>query len=187
MDNNIAFIIQENHFKTQDVDFEQIRNNYTNNIILEYDYNNTEHFKRSLFELDRLKFNIGILFIHNNDFNNTIIDTILTDLLNNIKGFKVNLGIWIQSDDKVILKYIYDILNTNYSNNFITGVKGDSDKFIPLWKKKGDIEDNSIILTDFMPKSIKTVRINTDYKTIYEENNLSPIKSNEKLKLNIYC
>ena len=81
---------------------------------------------------------------------------------------------------------LYDILNINYSNNFITGIKGDSDKFIPLWKKKGDIEDYSIILTDFMPKSIKTVKLNTNYKTIYEENNLIPIKSNENLNLNIY-
>ena len=76
MDNK-AYIIQSTHFTTEEMNFEQLKE-YTDNVILEYKNDDNKHFRRSLFELDRLKFNIGILLTDNTD---TDIKLILKSLL----------------------------------------------------------------------------------------------------------
>ena len=97
-----AYVIQKKHFKIESVDFVQLKG-YTDNVILEYNYGDTSYFKRSLFELDRLNYNIGILV---ND--NTEIDMpmLLKDLLENIRGFNINIGVWLNISDTNRLSYV---------------------------------------------------------------------------------
>lgn len=176
-----AYVIQKHHFDIEEVNFEQLKN-CTDNVILEYLYTDVLYFKRALFELDKLKFNIGILL---ND--NTSIDSkeLLKDLLNSIRGFNINIGVWLNINDTDKLCEIYSILKESLSDNFITGIKGNYNNILnndyPVWKDNGDIEDSSYIMLDFIHQSIKTVNLNTDYKYIYKENNLKPIKSNESI------
>lgn len=180
---DIAFLIQGNHFDIEEVDFKQIKENFTNNIILDFNSMTTNQFKRSLFECDRLNINIGVLILDDTDSSGMI------KLLESMRGFDINLGVWIQKNKDTDL--YYNILKERYYNNFIIGIrflnKSDFDNFsliVPSWVSKGDLEDYSFILPDFIHKTIKTIKINTDYAKLYKENNLSPIKSNQKIIIN---
>lgn len=167
----IAFIINKKHFAVEEVDFEKL-SKYTNNFIIEYDYNDNSYFRRSLFELDRLGLNIGIsIDLPNIDYN------ILNDLLNNIKGFNINIGVWYTPIDEY--NNIYGKLN-EFVFNFIYGIKSNTNLPIPVWKENGDIEDGDVIVIDGMKEPINTVYLNTDYKSIYKENNFKPIPSTYK-------
>lgn len=172
-----AYVIQKKHFKIEPIDFVQLKG-YTDNVILEYNYDDTSYFKRSLFELDRLNYNIGILVNDNTEID---ISILLKDLLENIRGFNINIGVWLNISDTNRLSYVYAILDYSLSDNFITGIKGSVSDEYPMWKENGDIEDYTHIMLDFIHQSIKTVKLNTDYKTIYKENNLKPLKSNEDI------
>ena len=125
----IAYLITNDHFKVEEVDFEKLKS-YTNNIILKYDVN-SHSFRRALFELDRLDFNIGIYA------------DILTGLDHEIKGFKIKLGLWLNED---IFCRMYHELNDK--RNFITGVVTEDDFFTtyPRWGIMGDIENSKIII-----------------------------------------
>ena len=178
-----AYLIKAQHFKIQEFNFEQLKE-YTDNVILEYFDN--KYFKRALFEMDRLGYNIGILIPHIEDID---YKDILLDLLQNIRGFNINLGVWVDYKDNETTYNIFNTLHEKFSKNFIVGLRNcplledKENTFItefldyPYWGPKGDIENNSIIMPDFTHFSINTVLLNTDYKTIYEENNLEPIKS----------
>lgn len=182
MDNK-AYIIQSTHFTTEEMNFEQLKE-YTDNVILEYKNDDNKHFRRSLFELDRLKFNIGILLTDNTD---TDIKLILKSLLESIRGFNINIGVWLNISNMVKLIDAYRILETSLSSNFITGIKGNYKNLLndnyPVWKENGDIEDFTRIMVHFAHQTITTVKMNTDYKTIYKENKLKPLKSNEDISL----
>lgn len=173
----IAYLIQPDHFKIEEVNF-KLLHEYTNNIILEY--NNTVaflYFKRALCELDRLDFNIGIL-INDTSIEKINIEVLLTDLLNKISGINISLGLWIQSYSSEREYKLYNFLNSNFSYNFITGIKNTSKYNNFYWNTMGDIEDNSIIMLDFIHMPIKTIKLNTNLKTIYIENNMKPLKTN---------
>ena len=81
----------------------------------------------------------------------------------------------------------YRILENSLSSNFITGIKGNYKNLLndnyPVWKENGDIEDFTRIMVHFAHQTITTVKMNTDYKTIYKENKLKPLKSNEDISL----
>lgn len=162
---NIAYLITKEHFEVEEVNFELLKS-YTNNVILQYEKDFTK-FRRALFELDRLDFNIGI---HTED---------ITSILPIIAGIKIKLGVWIDyeyfgSD----LKYINEFRNIY----FITGIRFnlDLDSQMPRWGTMGDIENSEIIKLDFIRKPILSLKLNTDFVKIYNENNLKPVLSTEK-------
>lgn len=182
-----AYILKKIHFDIQEVNFEQLKE-HTNNIILEYSFNDP-YFKRALFEMDRLNYNIGILITDVDQTEYT--SSMLLDLLYNISGFNINLGVWINYKDNDKTYDVFNTLQTKFSTNFITGLVNcpllenkEQNNFViefldyPSWCTKGDIENYSIIMLDFIYYSINVVSLNTDYKTIYKENNLTPIKRN---------
>lgn len=168
---NMAYLIQKKHFNIQEVNFSKLKKD-TNNIILEYTYLDNKYFRRSLFELDRLGFNIGI-YIPKMPKGSSI----MSDLINNLKGFKINLGIWIDSYNGVNLFNKLDIFNKKY---FIIGVIPTNDSIdlnrYPVWKNNGDIEDIDTVAID--NELISVLRLNTDYATIYNENKFRNIPSN---------
>lgn len=170
-----AFLITKNHFDVEEVNYKQLKD-FTNNIILEHINDSGSdlfYFKRSLFELDRLNYNVGILLNTDNILSE---EQLIKNLLWNIKGFKINLGIWIKGEFKTS---IYDVLRTKFINNFIVGLVNNSDtNNIPRWGINGDIEEVSTTIIDFIRYPIKELYLNTDYKTIYDENKLKPIPSN---------
>ena len=172
-----AYLISKNHFDVQEVNYQQLKD-YTNNIILEHvNVSGSEYFyfKRSLFELDRLDFNVGILLDSSNILSE---DQIINNLLWNIKGFDIKLGIWIKGPLK---ESIYDKLHKEFSNNFIVGMVSENDKISsPRWGTMGDIEELENISLDFIKDPITEIALNVDYKTIYEKNNLKPIPSTYK-------
>lgn len=164
------------HLTTKDltgdieVDFNKLSKE-TSNFIIDYNVSNNKYFKRTLFELDRLKLNTGILIVFDdkNEFTN---DTILKYLINDIRGFKINLGIWVDYTNIENLE-LYNLLE-NYQEYFITGIRDINNKCtisnsVPLWSNNGDIieQDNT-----------KEITLISDYKTIYEENKMKPIPSN---------
>lgn len=169
-----AFLISKNHFDVEEVNYKQLKK-FTNNIILEHINDSGSdlfYFKRSLFELSRLDYNIGILLNTNNILSEK---QLIKNLLWNIKGFKINLGIWIKGDFKTS---IYDTLRTEFKNNFIVGlVDNNKNTDIPRWGVDGDIEEINSITLDFIRHPITELYLNTDYKTIYDENKLIPIPS----------
>ena len=130
---------------------------------LKYDID-YKSFKRALFELDRLDYNIGI-YIPNE----------VTNLFNNIKGFKIKLGVWLNED-----KYRHLQNELNSYKSFITGIISE-DNFrslqMPRWGTMGDIENSELIKLDFIREPIQQLIINTDFVKIYDENELKPIPS----------
>lgn len=186
MENNIAYILNYKHFYPNEIDLNLLKG-YTDNAILEYGYNNsTLYFKRALFELDRLNFNIGILLKDNSDIEYT---SIIKDLLENLKGFNINIGIWLEIHNIEKLNIVYKILN-KLSDHYIIGIRGDYEQSqlpiinqSPIWTDNGDIEDNYSLLLNFTQHFMYIVKLNTDYITIHKENNLQPIKSNENIDL----
>lgn len=175
-----ACIITKNHFQFEEVDFKQL-SSYCDNFIIEYNYKNNSYFKRSLFQLDKLEANIGIL-VNINDYDN--IEDIYNDLINNIKGFNINLGVWIDFKARIKDFVLYNDLK-KFNNNFITGFKNTKYKIIelegPIWKENGDIDTGEYISFDFIRSEIPTAILYSDYKSIYKENNLKPIPSNYKI------
>ena len=169
-----AYLISKIHFDVEEVNYPQLKE-YTNNVILEHvneSGSDLFYFKRSLLELNRLNYNIGILLDTNN-----ILSTkqLIKNLVWNMKGFKINLGIWVKGPLK---EPIYDTLKKEFRNNFIVGLVSDEDtNGIPRWGINGDIEECDNISLDFIRHPIRGLSLNTDYKTIYEENNLRPIVS----------
>ena len=155
-----AFLISKIHFDVEEVNYPQLKE-YTNNVILEHvneSGSDLFYFKRSLLELNRLNYNIGIL-LNTDDILST--DQLIKNLVWNMKGFKINLGIWVKGSLK---ETVADILRKEFKNNFIVGIVTDEDTDnIPRWGINGDIEEIN--------------NISLDYKTIYEENNLRPIVS----------
>lgn len=170
-----AFLITKNHFDIQEVNYVQLKE-YTDSIFLEHvnqSGSDLYYFKRSLYELDRLNYNIGIVL----DTNNILSEKqLIKNLIWNIRGFKINLGIWIKGPLK---ESIYNNLKTEFSHNFILGLVEDetTDEYIPRWGDMGDVEEVEPIKLDFIKDDIIKVSLNTDFKTIYEENNLIPIRS----------
>ncbi len=174
----IAYLITSDHFKIEEVDFEKLKS-YTNNIILKYNVN-FHSFRRELFELDRLNLNIGVL-IESYDCS---LEELIKDFVNAIKGFNINIGVWIDySGDREL--ELYNILTEKFSDNFIVGLRYFGNKlsnYSPIWEYNGDIADSNIkILNDISKKKYKVVFLINDYKTIYKENNMKPIISTYKI------
>lgn len=154
----IVYLINKDHFKIEEIDFEKLKS-YTNNVILEYNQDFT-FFKRALFELDRLGFNIGI----------KTSSLLFFDL---IKGFNIKLGIWIEDNESSeSFKYL-----RKFKDNFIVGYISDEiyRSISPRWGTMGDIENAEIIKLDFIREPIQQLIINTDYVKIYDENHLRSI------------
>ena len=152
----------------------------SNNFIISYHYNDTKYFRRALFELDRLNLNIGVL-IESYDCS---LEELIKDLINAIKGFNINIGVWIDySGDREL--ELYNILTEKFSDNFIVGLRYFGNKlsnYSPIWEYNGDISDSNIkILNDTSKKKYKVVFLINDYKTIYKENNMKPIISTYKI------
>lgn len=171
-----AYLIEKKHFKYEEVNFKNL-SSMTNNVILEYVYEkDNKYFKRSLFELDRLGFNIGIL-VRISRYEDR--DVYLKDLIDKIKGFNIKLGVWIDLTYPGDYKDYYESLIKNFNNNFITGIKGEyqDNLIIPKWGYNKDIEEIESIKLDFIKDDITVLRLNTNYKEIYDENNLHPIPS----------
>lgn len=163
MENNIGYYIQEDHFRIEEVNFEQLKQ-YTNNVIIEY----TPYFKnfrRALFELDRLGFNIGI---YANKYK---------DVFFNSRGFNIKLGIYLREED---YRYNY----TKFQGyKYIIGIVSEDNSIAyncPRWGHMGDIENLNMIELDFIRGPIQTLKLNTDFIKIYNENNLFPISSTFK-------
>lgn len=161
-----------------EINFLELSKN-TNNFIISYHYNDITYFRRALFELDRINSNIGILI--ELDSNCKDIDAIEKDFINSIKGFNINLGVWIDYKDDLSLA-LYNKLNDTYDNNFVTGMRYFGNKlsnYSPIWEYNGDISESNIsTISSESKKKYKQVFLINDYKTIYNENNLKPIPSN---------
>lgn len=162
-----AILVNKTHFRIKEVNYSNLKK-YYNNIILEYtDEIDNKYFRRSLFELSRLDFNIGIIL--------SLSNIELKSFINDIKGFDIKLGIWIYGSNKISY---FNQLSKDYHDNFITGVVSNPYiSNIPRWGDKGDIETTKFVYLDFIDGPISELEIHTDYKTIYEENNLKPIPS----------
>lgn len=158
-----AYMVSKEIFKpNNEIDLKKLKE-YTNNIIAVYN-SDFKDFRRLLFLLDSLDFNIGI---HINELNT--ID--ITDFIYNIKGFDIKLGVWCSNIET------YNLL-TIYKDNFIVGLIGiNNDSQIPRFGPFGDIEVSKLNHFDFSSKSIQELKINTDYIKIYNENKLKPIPS----------
>lgn len=169
MNNNIAYLITKKHFEIEEVNFEELKK-YTNNIILQYEKDFTK-FKRALFELDRLGFNIGI-------YNHNYYSFIHT--LKEIKGFNIKLGIWVEYHDGLVIKDLSTL--DEVRKNYIMGLVHNEYNIpeMPKWGIMGDIENSEIIKLDFIKEPIQTLKLNTDFVKIYEENDLKPILSTYK-------
>lgn len=174
-----ALLVRKDNFKIQEVDFSKLKE-FTNNIILEYTYNseNNKYFRRSLFELDRLGFNIGILC---NNIHYVSLYLYLKDVIDSIKGFKINLGVWVELYDDEDYNYLYKPLSEKFNNNFITGIIDSTysdykELSVPKWGKNCDIEPDGLGV-QVNNEYINILSLSTDYKTIYDENNLKPIRS----------
>ena len=169
-----GFLITKNHFDIEEVNYPQLKK-FTNNVILEHINNSGSelfYFKRSLYELDRLGYNIGILLNTDNILSE---EQLLNNLIWNIRGFKINLGIWIKG---TCTEDFYNILKNDYQNNFISGIISDNDYInAPRWGINGDIEEIGSINLDFIRCPIIELSLNTDYRTIYDENKLKPLPS----------
>lgn len=168
-----AYLIKKEHFDVEEVNYPELKK-YTNNIILEHinqSGSDLYYFKRSLYELRRLDYNIGILLNTDNILSQK---QLIKNLIWNLKGFKINLGIWITG---VLKESVYNELKDEFSNNFILGLVSEeyTSNFIPRWGNKGDIEELESIKINFIRKPILKLSLNTDYKTIYEENDLKYI------------
>ena len=157
-----AYMISKEVFKpNNEIDLKKLRE-YTNNIIVVYKKDFKE-FKRLLFLLDSLDYNIGI---HINDF-----DLDINDLISKIKGFDIKLCIWVPKIEQ------YNLLS-EYKDNFITGIISlDKDSQLPRFGPSGDVEVSSLYCYDFMSKPVQKLKLNTDYVKIYNENKLKPIPS----------
>lgn len=138
---------------------------YTDNVIVLYneDFNK---FRNLLYALDTLKFNIGVavdICIYNLD---------IYDFIDNIKGFNIKLGVWVPYNHQ------YQLLSNKYKRNFIIGeINNKTDSQIPRLGTSGDIELGESKYIDSINKEIQELKINTDFVTIYNENNLKPIPS----------
>lgn len=169
-----ALLINKNHFDVREVNFKQLKD-YTNNIILEHVNNSGSvyyYFKRSLFTTDLFDYNVGILLNTDNILSEK---QLINNLVWNIKGFDIKLGIWIKGSFK---ESVYNALRDEFKNNFILGLVDDKNtNNIPRWGIKGDIEENKSINIDFIENPVTELILNTDYKKIYEENKLTPIPS----------
>lgn len=157
-----AFMITKEIFKpNNEIDLKKIKE-YTNNIILVYE-KDFKDFRRVLFLLDSLNYNIGI---HINESN---ID--VKELLYLIRGFNIKLGIWTSNIEE------YNLLSI-YKENFIVGIiRIERDSQIPRFGPFGDIEVSKLRKLDFISNPIQELKINTDYSKIYDENKLKPIPS----------
>lgn len=165
-----AYVLQNKNFYPQEVDFKKLRS-VINNIFLIFEIDNLDnnkYFKRSIFELYRLNFNIGIYL---SNYNENIVS--VKELIKNIRGFDIKLGVW--TNDSVLY---YKLLE--FKNNFIIGIKDEYNQtqIIPRWEDNGDIENISLnTKLDFISDYLYEISLNNDFKTIYEENNLKPIPS----------
>lgn len=171
-----AYLIEKKHFRVEEVNFSKLRC-VTNNIILEYVYDeDNKYFTRSLFELSRLGFNIGILARYSKD---KLCRMYLWDLITKLRGFNIKLGVWIDAEDSNDCIYLYNELQKKFSNNFIIGIKHDdlTDVSLPRWNHNGDIDISGTTTFDDMRDFVTILNLNTDYKTIYDENELCPISS----------
>ena len=54
-----AFLLEKKHFEVEEVNFFNLKI-YSKNVILEYTDTDNDYFRRSLFEMVRMRFNIGI-------------------------------------------------------------------------------------------------------------------------------
>lgn len=168
-----AYVITKNHFIPDEVNYPQLKE-ITDNVILEYDCTtDLKYFIRSLFEMDRLNFNIGIRL----KSSNIASDYLINEFIKNIRGFKINLGVWIQEDNINNIKNIRDKFKL-YKDNFIIGFISDFQLDCYRWGEMGDIETYAVERVSFIQNMIRLVVLNTDFKTIYEENKLHPILSN---------
>lgn len=166
MNPNTAYLITSKMFKDEEVNFEQLRE-YTNNVILVYTDEFTK-FNRALHELKRLNFNIGI-YIHRTENLNLF--------MYYIRGFKINLGIWL--DEKPFYEH-KEYLDT-FKDNFISGLRTEKDSTNYYWSPMhGDISHWSFVDLDFVRGEILELALNTDFAKIYEENGLKPIPSTFK-------
>lgn len=175
-----AFNILKSDFLNGDVDFKSL-SKFNNNFIIDYHYGDTSYFKRALFELDKLNLNIGVHIKLDPDFP---LDLLLENFINNIKGFKINLGVWIDFIDDSKIPELFNKLS-EYKKYFIIGCKMFYNDMKPengpIWYINGDIESLGVIYYSEYHKFYSMVNLNTDYKTIYNENNLVKIPSTYKI------
>lgn len=163
-----------------EINFEEL-SKLTDNFIISYHYNDTKYFKRTLFELDRLNLNIGVLIVIDSD--NYSIENVLKEFIDSIKGFNINLGVWVDYSGEKDLE-LYNKLNELFSDNFITGLRYFDNKlsnYSPIWEYNGDIAESGI--TSFNKTSLKKYKmvfLINNYKDIYKENDLKPVPSNYK-------
>lgn len=174
----VAYFLEEKHFMVEEVNFKLLKE-HTNNVILEYKPNN-KYFKRALFEMDRLGFNIGIYVPYSIDY--VLNFYVVTQLaISDTRGFNIKLGLWIDDSMEYNTMRIANILKSTYSNNFIVGIRN-SNVYNYTWSYYGDIQDNNDITLDFIREPIRTLKLYTDFVRIYDENNLKPVPSNYKTK-----
>ena len=156
-------ITKENYNNIKQINFKELRKK-TDSIIVVYEYSFKE-FRRVLFLLDSLNFNIGI-YINEQELD-------LSKFISNIKGFNIKLGVWINN-------YMQNDLLIEYRmNNFITGIISEDEScMLYRFGYHGDIE---IIDTyKFYNNSLWKLKINTDLSKIYDELKLKPIDSTYK-------
>lgn len=166
---DIAYVLDHIHFIPEEVNFINLKE-YSDNVILSYDLdnaNNNTHFKRAIAELDRLNFNIGIMILLSENNN-------IDELIQDIKGYKINLGVW--TNDMNIFGNLL-----SFKDNFITGIIVDYDGFkCPRLGHNGDLDFSEFKKFSFIKESVLTIKINNDFKIIYDKNRLIPIPSTYK-------
>ena len=99
-------------------------------------------------------------------------------LLPLIAGFNIKLGIWFKYRANVNIEEL-SVFNKTY---FITGFESEIFDILkyPRWGARGDIEYYEKIKLDFIREPIETLKLNTDFVKIYEENDLKPVLSTYK-------
>lgn len=162
---NIGYLITKDHFKVKEVDFESlVKIQGVHNVFLEYN-NDFKHFKRALYELNRLDINIGIKFI------GTELD--LIHMIYHIKGIDICLGIWFENDQ------LRNYFKNAILERQITGIISDNENvdFVPRWGINGDIENIEMTPIIYTEEPVMLLKLNTGFDVVYKINNLKPIPS----------
>ena len=107
------------------------------------------------------------------------VHSFVSRFINDIKGFDIKLGVWIENSDNGL-----ELFNRllPYKHNFILGTRGEfkTKEYTPTWRTNGDIEDKEYVNLDFLREPILRLGIYSDYVSIYDENKFAPILSTHK-------
>ena len=146
---------------------------YSDNFLISYNSIHKNELQHIMNKLDELKANIGIII------SNEFIDD-LAGILNFVKGYKINIGVWMTCEDNVEDYTYYNTLKTKTKQNFITGINPSF--CITEESKLFDIDTTFIMYPgkeirfyDITDNGIHRYEFNSDLKVAYDKYGFKPL------------